>query len=180
MFCEKSLTFALRNENDMGKLELIMETEKVSIYSPKYEGESMTEFEKFMSEGSQLKPPQLKKDFDAIISVINKMLDDCGARENMFRLEGGNIKAIPLWIERPRNKKSGTLRLYCIRISDRIIILGNGGIKLVDKYQDDPVLNTIVENLRGIEHDIFKKCKKHKIDYDDFDKIKGILENTTI
>ncbi len=157
-----------------------METDKVSIYSPKYEGENMTEFEKFMSESSQLKPPQLKKDFDAIISVINKMLNDCGARENLFRLEGGNIKAIPLWIERPRNKGLGTLRLYCIRISDRIIILGNGGIKLVGKYQDDPVLSAIVESLRAIEHDIFKKCRKRTIDYDDFDKIKEILENTTI
>ncbi len=164
----------------MGRLELIMETDKVSIYSPKYDGESMTEFEKFMSEGSQLKPRQLKKDFDAIISAINKMLDDCGARENLFRLEGGNIKAIPLWIERPRNKKLGTLRLYCIRISDRIIILGNGGIKIVDKYQDDPVLNAIVENLRTIEHYIYMECKKQKIDYEDFDKVKEILENTTI
>ena len=41
-----------------------------------------------MCENGSLPDPQLKKDFDAIISVIKKMVDDCGARENLFRLEG--------------------------------------------------------------------------------------------
>ena len=52
-----------------------------------------------MYENGSLPDPQLKKDFDAIISVIKKMVDDCGARENLFRLEGKNIKAIPLCVE---------------------------------------------------------------------------------
>ena len=83
----------------MGKLELVIESKNVSIYSPKYDGETQTEFEKFMCENGSLPDPQLKKDFDAIISVIKKMVDDCGARENLFRLEGKNIKAIPLCVE---------------------------------------------------------------------------------
>lgn len=72
----------------MGKLELVIESDNVSIYSPKYDGETQTEFEKFMSDNGSLPQPQLKKDFAAIIAVIKKMLDDCGARENLFRLEG--------------------------------------------------------------------------------------------
>ena len=83
----------------MGKLELVIESKNVSIYSPKYDGETQTEFEKFMCENGSLPDPQLKKHFDAIISVIKKMVDDCGARENLFRLEGKNIKAIPLCVE---------------------------------------------------------------------------------
>ena len=82
----------------MGKLELVIESENISIYSPKFDGETMTEFEKFMFINRYLSYPQLKRDFDAIISVIKKMTDDCGARENLFRLEGGNIKAIPLCV----------------------------------------------------------------------------------
>jgi|GEM_PF-1255913 hypothetical protein len=31
----------------MGKLELVIETDKISIYSPHYDGEEKTEFEKF-------------------------------------------------------------------------------------------------------------------------------------
>lgn len=34
----------------MGKLELVIESDNVSIYSPKYDGETQTEFEKFMSD----------------------------------------------------------------------------------------------------------------------------------
>lgn len=65
------------------------------------------------------------------------IIDDCGARENLFRPEGNNIKAIPLCIEQRRGKGVGTLRLYCIRISGKILIIGNGGIKRVkrDDYQ---------------------------------------------
>lgn len=109
----------------MGKLELVIESDHVSIYSPKYDGETQTEFEKFMSDNGNLENPQLKKDFDAIIAAIKKIIDDCGARENLFRPEGNNIKAIPLCIEQRRGKGVGTLRLYCIRISGKILIIGN-------------------------------------------------------
>ena len=44
----------------MGKLELVMETEKVSMYSPKYDGETLTEFEKFLSANQNQSHPQLK------------------------------------------------------------------------------------------------------------------------
>ena len=101
----------------MGRLELVIESDNISIYSPKYDGETQTEFEKFMTNNNSQPQPQLKKDFDAIIAVIKKMIDDCGARENLFRPEGNNIKAIPLFIEQRRGKGVGTLRLYCIRIS---------------------------------------------------------------
>ena len=113
----------------MGKLELVIESDNVSIYSPKYDGETQTEFEKFMSDNGSLPQPQLKKDFEAIIAVIKKMLDDCGARENLFRLEGKNIKAIPLCVEQRRRRGVGTLRLYCIRISERIMKLRKRALK---------------------------------------------------
>ena len=90
----------------MGKMELIIETEKVSMYSPKYDGEVNNEFEKFLLANKNQKHPQLKKFFDAILSVIEKM-SETGAYERYFRPEGGNIKAVPTYIDVPRmNKKS--------------------------------------------------------------------------
>ena len=53
----------------MGKLELVIESDNVSIYSPKFDGETQTEFEKFMSDNGSLPHPQLKKDFDAITKM---------------------------------------------------------------------------------------------------------------
>lgn len=75
----------------MGKLELVMETEKVSMYSPKYDGETLTEFEKFLSAHQNQSHPQLKKFFDAIVSVIEK-IGETGAYERYFRPEGSNVK----------------------------------------------------------------------------------------
>ena len=144
----------------MGKLELVIESENISIYSPKFDGETMTEFEKFM--------------------FINRDLS-CGARENLFRLEGGNIKAIPLCVFLRRKDRSvGTLRLYCIRISDKILVIGNGGIKRTDTFQEDPALLGIVNQLRQIEHQIFVESKKAHVNYYDFDKMKPIIETITI
>lgn len=165
----------------MGKLELVMESENISIYSPKFDGETMTEFEKFMSNNKDLPSPQLKREFDAIISVIKKMYDDRGANVNLFRPEGGNIKAIPLCVSHRRKDKSiGTLRLYCIRISDKILVIGNGGIKRTDTFQEDPALLGIVNQLRQIEHQIFVESKKAHVGYYDFDKMKPIIETITI
>lgn len=163
----------------MGKLELVMESENISIYSPKFDGETMTEFEKFMTTNKDVSYPQLKQDFDAIISTIKKMADDCGARDNLFRPEGGNVKAIPLCIC-PRRRSIGTLRLYCIRISDKILVIGNGGIKRTKTFQEDPALLSIVNQLRQIEHQIFVESKKAHVGYYDFDKMKPIIETITI
>ncbi len=164
----------------MGRLELVIESGNISIYSPKYDGQVQTEFEKFMSNNDSLSQPQLKKDFDAIIAVIKKMVDDCGARENLFRLEGKNIKAVPLCVEQRRSRGVGTLRLYCIRISDKILVIGNGGIKKVGKYEDDPVLKDIVDRLRSIEHKIFIETRKAHTDYEDYQRVKAIIETITI
>lgn len=163
----------------MGKLELVQESDNLSIYSPKFEGENLTEFEKFLAACGNL-PFPLRKDFDAIVSVISKMVNDCGARENLFRLEGGNIKAVPLFVERPRAGSVGMLRLYCIRISDRLLIIGNGGIKKTRTYQGDSVLCAFVDELRRIEHEIFLEAKKTNKDYDDFAAMKLIIETITI
>lgn len=163
----------------MGKLELVIESENISIYSPKFDGETMTEFEKFMTTNKDVSYPQLKQDFDAIISTIKKMADDCGARDNLFRPEGGNVKAIPLCIC-PRRRSIGTLRLYCIRISDKILVIGNGGIKRTKTFQEDPALLGIVNQLRQIEHQIFVESKKAHVGYYDFDKMKPIIETITI
>ncbi len=164
----------------MGKLELVIESDNISIYSPKFDGETMTEFEKFMSNNGTLPHPQLKKDFDAIIATIRKMELECGARENLFRLEGGNIKAVPLCIEQRRIKSVGTLRLYCIRISDKLLVIGNGGVKKTTKYQQDSVLLGIVNQLKQIEHQIFVESRKIHAGYDDFDTMKSIIETITI
>ena len=46
---------------------------------------------------------------------------------------------------------SSRLRLYCLRLSDGILILGNGGIKNSRTYQDDDSLRGYVLTLQRFE-----------------------------
>ena len=46
---------------------------------------------------------------------------------------------------------SRQLRLYCLRISDQILIAGNGGIKTTRTYQENEELNGYVMNLQQFD-----------------------------
>lgn len=81
-------------------------------------------------------------DFDTIIVWIEKMRKDLGARRIFFRDEEG-ANALPpkrgvLEQFTPTFMEFAQLRLYCVRISDQIVILLNGGIKSSAKVQDSP------------------------------------------
>ena len=43
------------------------------------------------------------------------------------------------------------LRLYCLRMSDSVLIVGNGGIKNTRSYEQDPELNGYVINLQKLD-----------------------------
>jgi len=43
------------------------------------------------------------------------------------------------------------LRLYCLRMSDSVLIVGNGGIKKTRTYEQDPELNGYVINLQKLD-----------------------------
>jgi len=40
------------------------------------------------------------------------------------------------------------MRLYCLRYSEKILILGNGGVSTLQKYENDVWLNKCVNDLR--------------------------------
>lgn len=43
------------------------------------------------------------------------------------------------------------LRLYCLRLSDKILILGNGGVKKTRTYEEDTNLKAYVMTLQKFE-----------------------------
>lgn len=78
-----------------------------------------------------------------------------GALESFFRPEGkfaDRICAIPLLLSRRKSSdKCGSLRLYCIRMSDSLLILGGGGEKKTRTYEEDPILSEKVKTLQSID-----------------------------
>lgn len=69
-----------------------------------------------------------------------------GIEERRFRPEGkmsDGVTALPVY-------KSG-LRLYCLRLSDSVLIVGNGGVKNTQKYEEDKDLNGYVISLQKLD-----------------------------
>lgn len=72
------------------------------------------------------------------------------------------------------------MRLYCLRLSDRILILGGGAVTTSQSYEEDPVLLAIVGDLRDIERQIKAIVRQADTDFEDFDALKRIVETITI
>ena len=67
---------------------------------------------------------------------------ESGALERYFRYEGkfgDRVSAIPI--------ETSNLRLYCIRLSDKVLVFGNGGVKDCAAWQDSETLAEYVEML---------------------------------
>ncbi len=63
-----------------------------------------------------------------------------------FRPEGklsDSIVALPV--------VQSKLRLYCLRLSNKILVLGNGGVKSTRRYEDDATLKGYVMTLQRFE-----------------------------
>lgn len=77
--------------------------------------------------------------------VVNKIAQN-GAFERLFRPEGkmsDHVVALPVITSK--------LRLYCLRLSDKILILGNGGVKSSRTYNEDDNLRGYVITLQNFE-----------------------------
>ena len=132
-------------------LDIISESERATLYSISFEKDGTTEFEKFLAEFEM--NAEYNSDYQRIIAALQVILDR-GALERFFRPEGkmnDNVHAIPL--------EGSKLRLYCLRISEQIVILGNGGVKNTKSYQEDPKLYGYVLDLQR-----FEKILKENID----------------
>ena len=133
-------------------VELLSESEKASLYSISFEMDGTTEFEKFVAEFEM--NATYNRDYQRIIAALQAILR-IGALERFFRPEGSmkdSVQALPI--------ESGILRLYCLRLSDQIVILGNGGVKNTRTYEEDPKLYGYVLDLQKFEKILNENIEK--------------------
>ena len=125
------------------ELYLIQDGENCTIYPLQFLRDVESEFEKFVAKFRD--DADYSEDFSRIAAFI-KRIAMTGALERYFRPEGkinDSVVALPV--------TSSKLRLYCLRLSDRILILGNGGVKTSQRYEDDTLLNGYVITLQKFE-----------------------------
>jgi hypothetical protein len=135
-------------------IELFEEHDRVNFYTLRFKNED-TEVDKFLDQFPE--GCEYDNDIDIIIKWIEQ-IGKRGALERYFRLEGkrnDQVFAIPI--------ETTSLRLYVIRLNEQILILGNGGIKTTQTYNEDPILNDCVELLQEVDRYIKARMQKGQL-----------------
>ena len=125
-------------------IQSVSQTEKAGLFTICFEGESYTEFQKFITKNDA--DVELQPDLQEIIRVMRRMVQELGFLERLFRPEGkmsDRVAAIPV--------SSNKLRLYCLRLSDGVLIVGNGGQKKTRTYNESDELGGYVLTLQKLD-----------------------------
>ena len=136
-------------------LKTIEQNDNVGMLSICFDKSKESEFEKLLNEFKD--NATYNKDFNIILLALSKIIDK-GALERFFRNEGkmsDNVKALAI--------DSRKLRLYCLRISDKILILGNGGVKTTRTYQENEKLSGYVMDLQTFDKVLLKAQKTGRV-----------------
>ena len=135
------------------KIEFYQPGKKATIYTIRLKGEEQTEFDKFLSDPSVTSDPE----FHALLIRINDIADKYGCQDRFFKLkESKSTDAVAaLW--------RGSIRLYCCRYSNIIIILGSGGTKKTKTYQENPKLQKNVEIMAEVSRKMDKRINDRSI-----------------
>ena len=134
------------------ELLLVNSTDACTIYTIQFLSENNSEFERFYNKFKN--DAEYNPDLMRIVALINKIAD-MGALERFFRSEGklkDGVCALPII--------QSKLRLYCLRLSNEILILGNGGVKKTKTYNEDSTLNGYVLTLQNFEK-LIREGKKN-------------------
>lgn len=129
----------------MSEVELLLvnSSDSCTMYTIQFLSDDMSEFEKFISKFRE--DAELNADFQAIMRFIEQILT-YGAVERYFRREGkmnDSVVALPVL--------KSKLRLYCLRLTDKILILGNGDVKKSRTYEENDKLQGYVMDLQKFE-----------------------------
>ena len=126
------------------KIESVTQTAKAGLFTISFDGESYTEFQKFIIKGEA--DATLQPDLQEILRIINRMVSEIGFLERMFRPEGkmrDRVAALPV--------ETNKLRLYCLRLSDGVLLIGNGGQKRTRTYDESDELSGYVLTLQKLD-----------------------------
>lgn len=129
----------------MSEAELIQlnKDRNCTLYTIQFLTEDKSEYIRFYS---RFKDDAIYNEDLARIAKFVESIADLGALERFFRPEGkmsDRVCALPV--------VKSKLRLYCLRLSNSILILGNGGVKKTRTYDEDDELRGFVVNLQNFD-----------------------------
>ncbi len=125
------------------EIKLIQEGKMAKIYTIHFVDNAESESDSFFE---SVDYDEYEEEIDTITSLFDRMCNQNGTVERYFKNEGqinDRVYALSVY-----NK---LLRLYCIRINDNVLIVGNGGVKTTRTYQEDPKLHAHVKDLINLD-----------------------------
>jgi len=138
-------------------IEVFEEHDEVTFYSIRINSNEDLEADDFFGKTFDYKK------FEEDIGIMSKVIDrigEKGADPRNFRRAGKSVDDVGAL---PDYLYSSKLRLYAIRLSDNIVILGNGGLKTTKTYNEDPYLNECVETLMKIDRFLKSRLKNRSV-----------------
>lgn len=148
---------------------------EVPFYSIQFVEDELCETDKFIERIDEME--DFKEQLDDLLALIESI----GARKAKyyyFRHEG-IADALPpnrrYWEYLDVSNKELNLRLYCMRLSDNIVILFNGGVKTMQKAQECPNVSFYFYQAGKLTKKILRKIIDKEIIIDDKDLL-GDLE----
>jgi hypothetical protein len=123
-------------------IEELYTFEKVRYYTIRLENEQFSETEKFVLRFEN--DAVYQNDFENLMGLLVILGNEKGASLRFFRDESA-AQALPPEIREALREGwvqfiEAGLRLFCLRLSDSVVILLNGGIKSSQKTSDSPDL----------------------------------------
>ncbi|MFK7776050.1 MAG: hypothetical protein AB8F94_28265 [Saprospiraceae bacterium] len=123
---------------------------ETSIYTVFVEELETTLFDRFLLENAQNYPVEIQNLIDRLETIAH----NTGARNNFFReKEGKPGDGVCALFDIPDHN----LRLYCIRYGMNLVILGGGGEKNVQAWQDDEKLSEEAKLMIKISKEIYQR-----------------------
>jgi len=111
----------------------------VNYYTLWVEGRPQSETDAFFDRFEENQ--QVANDLNLLVTWISEIGEHRGAKARYFRFENdANALPPPARVMAELGDDYCRLRLYCIRLSDRAVILVNGGLKTGRTVQDSPDL----------------------------------------
>ena len=152
------------------KILSVEQTENAGLFTICFEGESYDEFQKFIIKGEA--DVTLQPDLQEVLRIIQRMMREIGFLERLFRPEGrmrDRVAALPV--------QTNKLRLYCLRLSDSVLIVGNGGRKTARTYNEDAELSGYVLTLQKLDELLRSAERKGTVSIEKA-TIKGVEDKT--
>lgn len=151
--------------NKFATLVKSIQFRRITYYSVLVDENDLPLFAQFIKEHAG---EEFREDMDLIRSWMRKLGENYGASIDYFRQEG-SAHAIPPPVEITR--KGCQLRLYCLRMSHRVVILFSGSIKTMNKAMDCPNVRDHFIMANRVSDKLWKALKDGLITFDQNDDL---------